>query len=145
MGRRRIALALRAFGRGWGVIILSLVWAAWHLIPVVLRVGLFPDLEAGPPGMIVAFVVACLVYRELLTALRERAHTWLAAAAGHAAPNLLLAGLMAAGLGGFHHAGGWVFFPAPGGIVFPILALCAVLALYWLSRSPKSLGGSAQG
>ena len=94
-----LALALAAFGRRWGVLVLGLVWAAWHLIPALLRVGLFRELETAPPAMIAAFVVSCLVYRELLTALRERARTWWAAAAGHAAPNILLAGLMAAGLG----------------------------------------------
>jgi hypothetical protein len=139
-----LALALKALGRRWGVLVLGLVWAAWHLIPVVLRVGLFPDLEAGPPGMIVAFVASCLVYRELLTVLRERAHTWLAAAAGHAAPNIVLAGLMAAGLGGFHRTGGWVFFPAPGGLVFPTLALGAVFALQWLARRAKGPGPTGQ-
>lgn len=129
-----LGLAVAAFGRRWGVPILGLVWAAWHLIPVALRVGLFPDLEAGPPGMIAAFIVACVIYRELLTELQERAGSWLAAAAGHAAPNIVLAGLMAAGLGSFHSPGGWALFPAPGGLVFPILALGAVLLLKRLPR-----------
>ena len=56
-----LALAVGAMGRRMGVLALGSVWAAWHLIPVMLRVGLFPDLEAGPPGMIIAFVAACLV------------------------------------------------------------------------------------
>jgi len=124
-----LALALAAFGRPWGVLVLGLVWAAWHLVPALLRVGLFPQLETAPPAMIAAFVVSCLIYRELLTALRERARTWWAAAAGHAAPNILLAGLMAAGLEGLDRPGAWPFFPAPGGLVFPVLALAAVLAL----------------
>lgn len=123
-----LALAVGALGRQWGVLVLGLIWAAWHLIPVMLRVGLFPDLEAGPAGMSVAFMAACLIYRELLTRLREHAHSWLAAAAGHAAPNLVLSGLMAAGLGGFHGADGWVFFPAPGGLVFPLLTVGAIFA-----------------
>lgn len=123
-----LGLAVGAFGRRWGVLVLGLVWAAWHLVPVALKVGLFPDLEAGPPGMIAAFVVACVLYRALLTDLRTRAGTWLAAAAGHAAPNIVLAGLMAAGLSGFRDAG-WVFFPAPGGLVFPVLTAGAILAL----------------
>lgn len=123
-----LALATAALGRRWGVLVLGLVWAIWHLIPTFLRVGLFPDLEAGPPAMIAAFIVACLVYRELLTTLRERAGTWLAAAAAHAAPNILFAGLIAAGmsLGG---PASWTFFPAPGGLVFPALALVAMLGL----------------
>ena len=133
-----LALALAAFGRRWGVLVLGLVWAAWHLIPALLRVGLFRELETAPPAMIAAFVVSCLVYRELLTALRERARTWWAAAAGHAAPNILLAGLMAAGLGGFDRPGAWPFFPAPGGLVFPVLALAAVLAL---RRTREELSG----
>lgn len=124
-----VALATRAHGRLWGIVLLGLVWAAWHLVPVWFRVGLFPDLEAGPPAMIAAFVVSCLIYRELLTTLQERAGTWLAAAAGHAAPNILLAGLIAAGLGGFGQGAGWMLFPAPGGLVFPVLALAALLAL----------------
>lgn len=28
-----LALALAAFGRRWGVLVLGLVWAAWHLVP----------------------------------------------------------------------------------------------------------------
>jgi len=124
-----VALATRAHGRRWGVLLLGLVWAAWHLVPVWFRVGLFPDLEAGPPAMIAAFVVSCLIYRELLTTLQEQAGTWLAAAAGHAAPNVLLAGLMATGLGGFGLGAGWMLFPAPGGLVFTVLALAALVAL----------------
>lgn len=122
-----LALAVKAFGRRAGVPILALVWAAWHLIPAMLKVGLFPDLEAAPPAMLAAFVAACLVYRELLTRLRERAATWWAAVAGHAAPNILLAGVVAAG--GFDPSRGWWFFPAPGGLVFLGLALVAVALL----------------
>ena len=135
-----LTLAVSALGRRWGVRVLGVVWAAWHLIPVVLKVGLFPDLEAGPPAMIAAFILACLIYRELLTTLRERARTWLAAAAGHAAPNVMLAAMMAAGLGGFHDNGAWAFFPAPGGLVFPVLALVAVLFLRRAGRRPDAAG-----
>jgi uncharacterized protein len=124
-----LALAVAALGRRWGVIALGLLWAAWHLVPVVLRAGLFPQLETAPPLMLAAFVAACLVYRELLTQLRERSATWLAAAAGHAAPNILLAGLMAAGLTGLDRPDPWPLFPAPGGLVFLVLAAAAVLAL----------------
>lgn len=124
-----LALALAAFGRRWGIPVLGLVWAAWHLVPVWFRVGLFPQLEAAPPAMIAAFVAACLIYRELLTQLRERAGTWWAAAAGHAAPNILLAGLMAGGLEVMRSPTDWPFFPAPGGLAFPLLALVAVLVL----------------
>jgi hypothetical protein len=126
-----LALAVAAFGRRWGVLILGLVWAAWHLVPVALHVGLFPYLETAPPLMIAAFIVSCLIYRELLTVLRERSGTWLGAAAGHAAPNILLAGLIAAGVGLSERQDDWPFFPAPGGLVFPLLALGAVLALHW--------------
>ncbi|MCC7004275.1 MAG: hypothetical protein IT357_19125 [Gemmatimonadaceae bacterium] len=93
-----LALATAAYGRRWGVLALGTVWAAWHLIPVALHVGLFPYLEAAPPLMIAAFVASCLIYRELLTQLRERSNSWLGAAAGHAAPNIVLAGLIAAGV-----------------------------------------------
>jgi len=126
-----LALAIAACGRRWGVLILGLVWAAWHLVPVVLNVGLFPYLETAPPLMIAAFIASCLIYRELLTVLRERSGTWLGAAAGHAAPNILLAGLIAAGVGFSERPDDWPFFPAPGGLVFPLLALGAVLALRW--------------
>lgn len=128
-----LALAVAAFGRRAGVLILGLVWAAWHLIPTLLKVGLFPDLETAPPLMLAAFVLSCLIYRELLSRLRERAQTWWAAAAGHAAPNMMIAGAIAAGLGGFDLSRGWWWFPAPGGLVFPALALLAVL---WLGRKP---------
>ncbi len=125
-----LGLAVAAFGRRWGVGVLGLVWAAWHLVPTFLKVGLFPELETAPPAMLAAFVAACLIYRALLTDLRDRAGTWLAAAAGHGAPNILLAGAMAGGLGGFEHLGAaWPFFPAPGGLVFPVLALAALLIL----------------
>ena len=128
-----LALAVAALGRRWGVIALGLVWAAWHLVPCVFRIGLFPPLEAASPAMLAAFVGACLIYRELLTTLRERAGTWLASAAGHAAPNILLSAAMAAGLGGFDHPGAaWPFYPAPGGLVFPFLA---ALALTLVARS----------
>jgi hypothetical protein len=126
-----LTLAIAACGRRWGVLILGLVWAAWHLVPVVLHVGLFPYLEAAPPLMIAAFIASCVIYRELLTVLRERSGTWLGAAAGHAAPNILLAGLIAAGVGLSDRPDDWPFFPAPGGLVFPLFALGAVLALHW--------------
>ncbi|WP_309644542.1 type II CAAX prenyl endopeptidase Rce1 family protein [Phenylobacterium sp.] len=129
-----LALAIKAFGRRAGVLVLGLVWAAWHLIPTMLKVGLFPDLEAASPAMLAAFVASCLIYRELLTQLRERAATWWAAAAGHAAPNILLAGLLGAGLG-FDLTRGWWFFPAPGGLVFPAMALLAVVMLRRRARA----------
>lgn len=121
-----IALAVKALGRRWGVVVLGLVWAAWHLVPAFLRIGLFPELETAPPAMLAAFVASCLVYRELLTRLVERAGTWLAAAAGHAAPNLLLAGLMSGGAVLPSGPGDWPLFPAPGGLAFLALAALAV-------------------
>lgn len=121
-----LALARAALGRVAGVVALGLLWAGWHLVPVALRVGLFPQLEAAPPAMIGAFVVACLLYRALLTELRDAAGTWWAAAVGHAAPNVLLAGAMAAGLGGFDAPADWVWFPAPGGLVFPLATAAAL-------------------
>ena len=124
-----LTLATAACGRRWGVLILGLVWAAWHLIPVALQVGLFPYLEAAPPLMIAAFIASCLIYRELLTVLREKSGSWLGAAAGHAAPNVLLAGLLAAGVGLSDRTEDWPFFPAPGGLVFPLLVLAALLVL----------------
>lgn len=142
-----LALAIAAWGRRWGVLILGLVWAVWHLIPVALHVGLFPYLEAAPPFMIAAFIASCLIYRELLTLLRERSGTWLGAAAGHAAPNILLAGLIAGGVGLSDRPGDWPFFPAPGGLVFPLFALGAVLALRWTkggrARSASLTGADA--
>ncbi len=131
-----LTLAIAACGRRWGVLILGLVWAAWHLVPVVFKIGLFPYLEAAAPPMIAAFIVSCLIYRELLTVLRERSGSWLGAAAGHAAPNVVLAGLLAAGMGLSDRPEDWVFFPAPGGLAFPLLALCAVLVLHQARRQP---------
>lgn len=129
-----LTLATAACGRRWGVLALGLVWAAWHLVPVAMQVGLFPYLEAAPPLMIAAFIAACLIYRELLTVLRERSGSWLGAAAGHAVPNLLLAGLLATGVGLSDRTEDWPFFPAPGGLVFPLLALAALLTLSWNRR-----------
>ena len=127
-----LALALKAFGRRVGVLILGVVWAAWHLIPSFLKIGLFPELEAAPPLMLVVFVVACVIYRELLTRFVERSGTWLGAAAGHAAPNVLLTAFIAlSGLVVLERPEAWPLFPAPGGVVFAALALAAV----WLMRS----------
>jgi hypothetical protein len=70
-----------------------------------------------------------VVYRELLTQLRDRAGSWLGAAAGHAAPNILLAGLLAAGVELYPGPADWLYFPAPGGLVFPTLVLVALLML----------------
>ncbi|OYW84115.1 MAG: hypothetical protein B7Z20_11460 [Sphingobium sp. 32-64-5] len=122
------------------MLILGLVWAAWHLVPVALKVGLFPYLEAAPPLMIAAFIASCLIYRELLTLLKEKSGTWLGAAAGHAAPNVLLAGLIAAGVGLPDRAEDWPFFPAPGGLVFPLLALAALLVLHRTKRQVGQRG-----
>lgn len=121
-----LTLAVDAFGRRYGVVALGLVWAVWHLIPVVLRVGMFPDLEAGPPVRLAVFVLACVAYRELLTRLQARAETWVAAALAHAGPNALVAALMAAGASGFHVPDDWALYPAPGGIVFLGLVTAAV-------------------
>ena len=126
-----LALALKAFGRRWGVAILGAVWAAWHLVPTFLKIGLFPELETAPPLMLASFVVACLIYRELLTRLVERSGSWLGAAAAHAAPNILLTGFVTSGLVILKQPEGWPLFPAPGGAVFAALALAAV----WLLRS----------
>ena len=127
--RGGLLLAVEAFGRRMGVILLGLVWAAWHLIPTFLMVGLFPELEAAPPLMLVTFVTACLLYRELLTRFVERSNSWLAAAAGHVAPNVMLTGLVASGLVILERPEAWPLFPAPGGLVFSALVLAAVLAL----------------
>ncbi|MEQ1784778.1 MAG: CPBP family glutamic-type intramembrane protease [Hyphomonadaceae bacterium] len=124
-----LAMATTAFGRRLGVMILGLVWAAWHLVPVVMRTGLFPYLETAPPLMIAAFIVSCLLYRELLTRLRERSGSWLGAAAGHAVPNMLLAGMIAAGVVLSGRQQDWPLFPAPGGLFFPAFVLLAMLAL----------------
>lgn len=122
-----LALALKAFGRRTGVMVLGLVWAAWHLIPTVLGVGLFPELESAPPAMLATFVVACVVYRELLTRFAERSGGWFGAAAGHAAPNLAITACVASGLVVLTRPDAWPLFPAPGGVLFALLAMAAVL------------------
>ena len=129
-----LALALRAFGRRVGVLILGLVWAAWHLIPTYLKIGLFPELEAAPPLMLGVFVIACVIYRELLTRFVERSGSWLGAAAGHAAPNIALVALVTCGLVVLDKPQAWPLFPAPGGVVFAALALVSV----WVMRSKIS-------
>jgi hypothetical protein len=125
-----LTLARQALGARFGVLALGGIWALWHLIPVFFRIGLFPDLETAPPAMIATFIASCLVYRTLLTQLQDRAGSWLGAAAGHAAPNIVMAGLIAGGLGGW--ADSWWAFPAPGGLV--VLAL-ATAGLIWVSRA----------
>ena len=130
-----LALAVKAFGRRWGVGILGLVWAAWHLVPTFLRIGLFPELESAPPMMLASFVVACLLYRELLTRFAERSRSWLGAAVGHAVPNLLLTAFVVCGLVVLNQPAGWPLFPAPGGIVFAGLVLGAVWLLWRQGRA----------
>jgi hypothetical protein len=93
--------------------------------------GSFATSIRSLPLVIAAFIASCVIYREMLTVLRERSGTWLGAAAGHAAPNILLAGLIAAGVGLSDRPDDWPLFPAPGGLVFPLFALGAVLALHW--------------
>ncbi len=133
-----LALATAALGRRWGVAVLGLVWAAWHLGPALLKGGLFPGLEIAPPAMLAAFCAGCLIYRELLTRLREDAGTWWAAAAGHAAPNMFMVGLVTVGMNGLDRPGpAWTLFPAPGGLVFPLLVLIAVWSL------PRKAGSAA--
>lgn len=129
-----LALAVAAFGRRAGVAILGLVWAAWHLIPTFLHIGLFPELETAPPAMLAAFVVSCLLYRELLTRFVETSHSWIGAAVAHAAPNILLTGLAVQGLVFLERPEAWPLFPAPGGLLFPALVLVAILAV----RRPAS-------
>lgn len=125
--RGGLALANAALGRAIGVATLGVVWAAWHLIPTLLHSGLFVELEAAPPAMLVVFVITCVLYRELLTRFAERGGSWLAAAAAHAAPNMLFAALMSGGLVVLTHPDAWMAYPAPGGIGF---ALFVLLGLY---------------
>lgn len=131
-----VALATAAFGRRAGIPVLGVIWAAWHLIPAFLKVGLFPELETAPPAMLLAFVASCVVYRLLLTHLQLRAGTWWAAAAGHGLPNMALAAALAAGVGTFDLSAGWWWFPAPGGLAFPAFALVALLLL--LRTAPRA-------
>lgn len=82
--------------------------------------------------MLVVFVIACVIYRELLTRFVERSGSWLGAAAGHAAPNIALTALIAlSGLVVLKNPQAWPLFPAPGGVVFAALVLAAV----WMVRS----------
>ena len=124
-----LALALKAFGRRAGVLVLGLVWATWHLGPAFLKVGLFPDLETAPPAMLGAFVLGCLAYRELLTRLVEGSRSWIAAAIAHSAANVALTVFV--WLGGVVQGepGQWPLFPAPGGLVFIGLVGFAIGAL----------------
>lgn len=124
--RGGLVLATAAVGRRTGVFVLGVVWAAWHLIPTLLRVGLFPELEAAPAAMLVVFLITSVLYRELLTRLAERSGSWLAAAAGHAAPNVLFAVLVGGGLRVLISPGEWPAFPAPGGIGFAVLVVGAL-------------------
>ena len=120
-----LSLARVALGQRLGVLVLGGIWALWHLVPVHFRIGLFPDLEAGPPARISAFIAACFVYRALLTRLRDQAGSWLGAAAGHAAPNVVMAGLISSGMAGWSRS--WWAFPAPGGLIFLALATAALV------------------
>lgn len=131
-----LALACKAFGRRIGVAVLGFVWAAWHLSPAFLRIGLFPELEAAPPLMLLAFVVSCLIYRELLTVFVERARSWIAAALAHAAPNVLITAFITQGLVVLERSAAWPLFPAPGGLLFPVLVLAALLLIRRFTDAP---------
>lgn len=124
--RGGLALANAALGRSMGVAALGALWAAWHLIPTFLHSGLFPELESAPPSMMLVFLVTCVFYRELLTRFAERGGSWLAAAAAHAAPNMLFAALMSSGLVIHVSADAWMAYPAPGGIAFAVLVLAGL-------------------
>ena len=123
-----LALAIKALGRRAGVLILGLVWACWHLVPTYFKVGLFPDLEAASAANIITFVITCVIYREMLTILRERAQTWLAAAVAHALPNLIFAVLIGLGIQGFG-AKDWPLTPVPGGSIFLVVVGLVVVFL----------------
>lgn len=138
-----LALAVKALGRRWGLVVLGLVWAAWHLVPTVLRIGLFPELEAAPAPMLAAFIAACLVYRTILAGLAARAGTWIAAAAAHAAPNLLAVAFLSAGAVLMGRPGDWPWFPAPGGLVFLALAALAAWGLARIGSANDSRGADA--
>ena len=135
-----LTLARAAFGPGVGVVVLGVVWSAWHVIPSRFGV-MFPELQHAPPLMLATFLVTCVVYRALLTRLRDRAGTWLAAAAGHAAPNVALSAVLCLGLDLRPAPGGpWMLFPAPGGVVFLVAASVALHLM--LRRSGPVRGDS---
>lgn len=127
--RGGLVLAIDALGRTAGVCVLGVVWGAWHLIPTLLRSGLFPELEAAPPAMLVTLLVTCVLYRELLTRFAERSDSWLAAAAAHALPNMLFAALMGGGLVVLTNPAMWPAYPAPGGLGFAVLVLVALFVV----------------
>ena len=106
------------------------------LIPAHLNIAMFAVLATAPLALTLSFIVSCVVFRELLTQLRERARTWWAAAAGHAAPNMFLAAMAAVGLTGLDAPHPWILFPVPGGLVFLGLVVGAVVFLY-RTRSPR--------
>jgi hypothetical protein len=133
-----LTLAVRAWGERAGVLLLGFVWALWHLVPVVLQVGLFPELERAPPMMLAAFVACCIAYRVLLTAFVVRANSWLAAAVGHLGPNLFITAFIAGGLVVLPAAEDWPLFPAPGGVLFLALVLLAVIVLHRLRTPPPA-------
>mgnify|MGYP006337676347 CR=1 FL=1 len=80
-------------------------------------------------AMLAAFVLSCLVYRELLTRFAETSHSWIGAAAAHAAPNILFTGFAVQGLVFLERPEAWPLFPAPGGLLFPTLVLVAILVV----------------
>jgi hypothetical protein len=48
---------------------------------------------------------------------------------------MALGGLFAAGVTLSDRAADWPYFPAPGGLIFPLLALATVI---WLQRATRS-------
>jgi membrane protease YdiL (CAAX protease family) len=119
-----------AFPRGIGTLLLSLVWAAWHLVVAVfgprdLVESFFRRADALAPGPVLGFVAGCVAYRFLLVELTHRAGTSLAAIASHLVPNAILGFLLGSGALSFPSGVRWWAFPGPTGLPFALAALVA--------------------
>lgn len=141
-----IAVARASLGPRLGVVGLGVVWAAWHLVvaamapPEVVR-GLFGTADSLGAARIGLFVLGCVAYRVVLTALRDRADAVWPAVAAHATGNVILGGLIGSGWARLAPDGPWVAFPGPTGVPFLVAAAVAAVGLVrfsgrWPARAP---------
>jgi len=126
-----------ALGPRVGVLALGLVWAAWHLVvaalaPPVTVGGMF-GMGDLTPARVTCFVLGVVVYRIVLTALRDRADALWPAAAAHATGNVVLGGALGSGALAFTPDGPWWAFPGPTGLPFLVgaAAIAVLLRRRW--------------
>lgn len=142
-GAGGITLARRAFGPRVGVLSLGVLWAAWHLVvaalaPPAVVLGMFGTEHPLAPARVVAFIVGCVAFRILVTALRDRSNNVWPAVAAHATGNVLLGALVGSGVARIDADGPWALFPGPTGLPFLLATAAAAALLLRRDDPPRS-------